>query len=507
MRCFCALLVLAQAPAARAQSQSSVDLQGFRPAMDASGLFTLDTSRVLQPGRLSFGLVTSWANNVLRLASESAVYEVRHLVSPVLVGAVGVNAFGLPAQVGLSVPFTLVAGDRDPDDPGDPANPNDDRQFHFTGQGLGNVGIHGKVPLAGSAAYGVGLVGALHLPAPDQSGPWLGAGGMAATVRGVVDGRLGPLRVAVNGGARWRARTNRFSDIAGPMTAGEPVTGQTVAVRNALPFGVGLSYALGDGAVDLIAELFGEVPLGGQNYGPLEAVAGVKVYLARHSYLSLGGGAGLRSAGAAPDARAFVGIVFEVHAADRDGDGIADRADQCPNEPEDRDGWQDSDGCPELDNDGDGWADQDDGCPDQPERKNGYRDDDGCPDRDAVIDVGTELVVLEEIHFEYNQAVIAPESHPIVDAVGAVLLGNPAIELVEIQGHTDDRGSAAYNQALSERRAAAVREYLVSYGVHPERLIARGYGESQPVVVGTGEAAWATNRRVQFVILRRTGEP
>lgn len=67
-------------------------------------------------------------------------------------------------------------------------------------------------------------------------------------------------------------------------------------------------------------------------------------------------------------------------AMDRDGDGIADDIDRCPDEPEDRDGFEDEDGCPEPDNDRDGVRDVDDKCPAQPESKNGRQDEDGCPD-------------------------------------------------------------------------------------------------------------------------------
>src|SRR6185312_8749748 len=67
---------------------------------------------------------------------------------------------------------------------------------------------------------------------------------------------------------------------------------------------------------------------------------------------------------------------------DRDGDGIKDNADKCPDQPEDKDGFQDEDGCPDLDNDGDGLNDAIDKCPNDPEDKDGFEDEDGCPDPD-----------------------------------------------------------------------------------------------------------------------------
>src|SRR6201999_2232569 len=112
-----------------------------------------------------------------------------------------------------------------------------------------------------------------------------------------------------------------------------------------------------------------------QSYQPIEALAGVKLYLARNSYLTLGAGRGLANQGASPDVRAFIGIVFEPSNGDRDGDGIRDDVDKCPDAPEDFDGFQDEDGCPDPDNDGDGIPDVDDNCPDIP----GDAEHEGCP--------------------------------------------------------------------------------------------------------------------------------
>src|SRR5205814_7832527 len=110
---------------------------------------------------------------------------------------------------------------------------------------------------------------------------------------------------------------------------------------------------------DVVAEVTGAIPLSdSENYFPLEALGGVKLYLARNSFLSLGGGTGLmRGKAGSPDVRAFIGIVFEPNVGDRDGDGIKDDVDECPDNPEDFDGFEDEDGCPDDDNDRDGIKD------------------------------------------------------------------------------------------------------------------------------------------------------
>src|SRR3984885_10703063 len=106
-------------------------------------------------------------------------------------------------------------------------------------------------------------------------------------------------------------------------------------------------------------------------------MGGVKLSLARNSFLSLGAGRGLLpDKGGNPDFRAMIGIVFEPNIGDRDGDGIKDDVDKCPDEPEDFDGFQDEDGCPDPDNDRDGVPDVDDKCPNVP----GPKSNDGCPE-------------------------------------------------------------------------------------------------------------------------------
>ncbi len=223
-----------------------------------------------------------------------------------------------------------------------------------------------------------------------------------------------------------------------------------------------------------------------------------------------------------------------VEDKDTDGDHILDSKDQCILEPEDVDGYEDADGCPEPDNDNDGIPDAVDKCPNKPEDFDGFEDADGCPDpdndKDTVLDVddfcpntpgqpggprpgcpglivvtAKEIRITQQIHFEFNKAKIRPESFPILDAIVDVLKDNPKIDL-EIQGHTDNVGNAAYNKKLSQSRADSVRAYLVEHGTAVGRLTTMGYGMSQPVVPNNSAANRALNRRVQF-IRTETGTP
>ena len=94
-----------------------------------------------------------------------------------------------------------------------------------------------------------------------------------------------------------------------------------------------------------------------------------------------------------------------------------------------------------------------------------------------------------------------------MDEIVTLLKEHPNV-IVEIQGHTDDVGSEAFNLKLSQKRAEAVRQYLIDHGIEPDRLIAKGYGESKPLVPNTSPENRAKNRRVEFVILgEKTSQP
>ena len=288
-----------------------------------------------------------------------------------------------------------------------------------------------------------------------------------------------------------------------------------------------------------------------------------------------------------PGFRVFVGFIFEPRIGDRDGDGIKDDVDKCPDEPEDFDDFEDEDGCPDPDNDRDGIPDWDDKCPNEPgpadnggcpwpdRDKDGILDKDdecptipgpaenhGCPwpdrDKDGILDKddecpeipgpvenhgcpfldsdgdglldkddecprqygpkenhgcppksltrlrGGKLIVLKPIFFETARAIIKPISYATLNDVAETLQANPQLLLIEIQGHADERGDDDFNLRLTEDRAAAVKSYLVERGVASDRLSAHGYGETQPVCTRHVEDCWSQNRRVEFIVRRRS---
>jgi outer membrane protein OmpA-like peptidoglycan-associated protein len=194
---------------------------------------------------------------------------------------------------------------------------------------------------------------------------------------------------------------------------------------------------------------------------------------------------------------------------DSDGDGLVDGEDRCPTVAEDADGFEDADGCAEPDNDRDGVADASDACPLEAEAINGLKDEDGCPDKgEARVRLeGSRIVILDKVYFATSKDVILPRSFPLLQQVASVLKANPQLERVRVEGHTDDQGSDASNQDLSQRRANSVRAFLVKAGIAPERLEAVGYGEAKPVDTNKTARGRENNRRVEFNVLKVAGSP
>ena len=181
---------------------------------------------------------------------------------------------------------------------------------------------------------------------------------------------------------------------------------------------------------------------------------------------------------------------------DNDGDTLLDRDDSCPNEPEDVDGFKDNDGCPDPDNDQDKIPDTKDKCPNDPENMNGYEDLDGCPE-EVPQQVQKFTGVIEGVYFDFDKDTILPASNKKLTEALAVLNQFPDLKL-EVQGHTDAKGDDAYNMDLSQRRAEAVVKWFTEHGLSADRFRAVGYGETRPIDTNETDAGRAKNRRVEF---------
>ncbi len=178
---------------------------------------------------------------------------------------------------------------------------------------------------------------------------------------------------------------------------------------------------------------------------------------------------------------------------DRDGDKINDEEDRCP----DVAGVARLQGCPEKDTDGDGVMDDLDRCPNEA----GPASNNGCPERKAPTK--EEVTKVQEaakfVYFETGSAKLKAASTPALQRVVKIMTDNNDATIT-IEGHTDNTGSAQLNQKLSEDRAASVKKYLVDKGISESRITSVGYGFDKPVAPNTTAAGRAKNRRVVMTL-------
>ncbi len=213
------------------------------------------------------------------------------------------------------------------------------------------------------------------------------------------------------------------------------------------------------------------------------------------------------------------GLVSLQGCPDRDGDGIIDSEDKCPDVPglaryqgcpipdTDKDGINDEvdkcptvpgvaryQGCPIPDTDGDGVNDEEDKCINEKGPASNF----GCPiiSEDIIKRVN---VAAKNVFFATASDKLLKQSNKRLDDVVAILNENPTFK-VQIDGHTDSQGKDEYNQDLSDRRAASVKAYLVSKGIAESRLGSTGYGETKPVADNTKAVGRAQNRRVEMTL-------
>jgi OmpA-OmpF porin, OOP family len=186
---------------------------------------------------------------------------------------------------------------------------------------------------------------------------------------------------------------------------------------------------------------------------------------------------------------------------DRDHDGIFDVDDRCPDEPGVASDLAEKNGCP-SDRDGDSIVDDKDACPNERGAATNDPKTTGCPA--AVRIEGAQIVILQQVNFETGRDEIKPDSFSLLEQVAAVLKEHPEIARVAVDGHTDNAGRAQANLELSRRRSISVVRWLTEHGVDARRLETRGFGARQPLADNTTEAGRANNRRVEFLIRRRS---
>ncbi|MFB9052086.1 OmpA family protein [Formosa undariae] len=186
------------------------------------------------------------------------------------------------------------------------------------------------------------------------------------------------------------------------------------------------------------------------------------------------------------------GLVALNGCPDADGDGVADPDDKCP----DVAGPAENNGCPWADTDGDGVADKDDKCVDVP----GTVANDGCPELSEAVQKSLNEYA-KTILFDTGKSSIKSHSAEVLENIIAIINEYPNATFT-VDGHTDSSGSDALNMKLSDARAAAVKDYLVTKGIDSSRLSSKGYGEEKPIDSNKTRAGRANNRRVEINLVK-----
>ncbi|HSC85801.1 MAG TPA: thrombospondin type 3 repeat-containing protein [Polyangiaceae bacterium] len=368
------LAASAFASAAHAQTvQGEVSVQRFDPAPGPRNFITTRSARTDGSMTWTAGLMANYAYQPFTVKEcRTAECTGNDLVRTIYVveNMVTADAYGsftiVPRlQIGLKVPVSWVKG-QGIDANGDPLAAG------LSAVGLGDIQLEAKGRIYGEAdgpfTFGAYLYGTAPLGSATAQGSFIGNG--SPTVGGALigDGRVGDFTYGVNVGGIYRSEV-----IIGSGTTLGPEGRWSAAV----------GYQVGP-IVRVIADAFGSTNFSSDlGANSIEVDGGAQIVpLGSKFTFTAGGGAGVFKGIGIPTARAFLGVVYSAESKDRDGDGLSDASDACPTDAEDKDGVEDSDGCPDLDNDADGLPDSGDKCPNQAEDVDGIDDKDGCPDLD-----------------------------------------------------------------------------------------------------------------------------
>jgi outer membrane protein OmpA-like peptidoglycan-associated protein len=532
-----ALLLATSAAAARADS-ASFAVDRFQLDPGTYGVLNLAAARVPEQRDLNLGLGLGWANGLLRIERGGIT---RDLVGSTFGAQLGA-ALALDGKHELSLVLPLALA-RDTGSAG--------RLPAASGAGLGDVRLAGKVLLPSLGR--VRLAAALPVTLPTaKKDAFLGEGAITTTPTAIAETTAGPVSVTANLGVAVRP-TRTFHDLkVGPAVTwgagGElpfHAAGLPLTALASLWGEVGLADSGGqarptelDGAVRFTAPS-GLTVTGGlgtalvNGYGApalrVFALAGWHAPLRRKVAEAPPPPPRVEPPPAPPPAPPPPAreeppapppdpcAAGTTHAPeqcpdlDDDGDGLSNREDRCPlvagvaaeqgcpakppPGPCEAGQAHAPESCPDLDDDGDGVPNGQDRCP----LLAGVAEHQGCPPPRAVL-TARKIEITEAVFFDSGKDVIQARSFQLLDDIARILEDHPEVKGLSIEGHTDASGAAARNQVLSERRSAAVKVYLVKKGIAPERLEARGFGATRPVVKEVDAAGKAKNRRVEFLV-------
>ncbi len=498
------LLVVAVAKTSEAQG---FDSELFKPASSNTAFFSQGTAEVLPALAINLGVGFGVATDPLVLRDPDTGEAlmngdvVSRRIGAYLSGGVGLWDF---LEVGIAVPIVL-------NQQGQGLSSN-----RLESTSIGDLRSDFKLQILNRSGFAVAGFAALTAPLGDANA-FIGSRGMTVAPALLVSARRGRFLIAANLGVVVR----RKSTVNGLLIDDEATAG------------IGTSFEIWGDKAWLVGEAYAKQSLHQRSAEstPSEALFGTRLALYGPWQVQTAAGFGIGKGYGTPAFRGLLELHYahrEVQAAvlsaespprpkepapvqvkkvrrdgdgDGDGDGIRDSDDQCPTDPEDVDGFEDHDGCPEFDNDGDGLADADDGCPMEPEVINGIKDEDGCPDEGIIVMVKDRIVLGKRVLFDKNRIRVKSEGRKALKAIITLYKQHPEWGPMHIEGHADKRGSSEFNMWLSTRRSDRVRQEMIGFGMPADKISSEGLGDTQPRANGKSDEAMSKNRRVEFLII------
>ena len=488
--------LLAAAPASA--DEGAFEVERFRLALDEDGILDVEAGTV--PGHLRFGLAL-WlghADDPLIVYRQDTGERVGSLVRDRTGGDV-VASIALWNRLELALGLPVVVAQ--------------DGAMSFAGSGaafpeiessgLGNLRLTPKLRIAGDERGALALLVTARLPTSGGAA-YLGYDRVTLAPELAASARIGRVGLASNLGFQWRDQIDGVD---------------TMEVESELYGRVGAAVHLGPGErppIELALTLSGASDTGSGRFGeddssPLEIAGGPTFRLGQALALFAAAGAGLNDGRGAPDWRVVAGVRLMGGGVEpsREVEMVLTAGPVRPLEPEPEPEPepppapvpappppQPAPPVADQDSDGDAIIDRLDNCPDEP----GDARYQGCVQPQLVQITSERLELLDRVYFESGKAEVLRRSHLLLDNVARVLASHPALAVVEVRGHTDDRGGDELNMRLSQKRAESVVAYLVGKGVAGDRLRAVGRGEGEPVYDNDTRTGRAANRRVEFVI-------
>lgn len=508
---------------AHAQTASGFALNRYEPSERGSEWFAQDTLDFRGNLRPAVGVTADYGHKPLVIYGADGT-ERSAIVKSQLFAHVGASLVLIDrVRFGLNVPIALSQSGTGGTVAGTTYTPADKTT-------LGDVRLAGDVRIVGKYGDPFTFAGGLqvYIPSGDRD-QYTGDGKVRVTPRLQIAGDIDVFAYAARLGIAYRGLN-------------EPFGGSSLGTE--FTFGASAGVRLLDKKLLLGPEIYGStVVVDGEAFNkkatPFELIIGGH-YSFGDFRVGAGVGPGLTRGFGTPQVRALLSLEWAPAyeeakgPGDRDGDGVLDPQDACPDvkgiktddpatngcpakvEPkdDDKDGIvNEQDACPTVpgvksddpkkngcppDTDGDGIIDPEDACPNTAGPKNEDPKKNGCP---AVAIESGQIKILQQVKFKTDSAVILKESDEILNAVAKILKDHPEITLIRVEGHTDNKGSKAHNKDLSAKRAASVVTWLTTKGkIDKKRLKSAGFGDEKPIDTNDTDAGRQNNRRVEFHI-------